>query len=693
MKFKGFKQTYRFNYYIILLGIALLLLLYLRSAWIVNKNYIGIVERKSHFLGPQEPGRIKTLFVEEGDEVKKDQVLAVLDVSDLVTNLKHLQNEFGRIQNLGKAQKDQASYTIQRLKLQMENEASDLIERISLIESKNAELSGLNAEIERLENAEKAGLGYSRDLSALIIQRDAVESYLRQQREELGRLSKSMEGIRRSRRMLQQADLDSMTKSLLMEQMEHAEELRREIVITENRIRLRTLVSPCDGFVTNLNARQGDVVQDFDSVITVEETRPKYMTVYIPEKAALKPEPGMKASIYSSRDRKFNTTGTVTFVHPGFTRAANRLSFRGEIFWARKIRVALPEDHALLPGEVVSVRMENRILPFAHDRKGARASDRDAGASGPDKVVQPLSEMKVPEVLWEKTRFEPSGLVWIPELNRYLIASDDTGIPGSATDHAPFLFLMDENGNVDPDPVNLQGAAVVNDLEAVAASGGGTYYLVSSQNISKKQKRPDSRQQILRIRRAGDRFYVDAAVPFLAALLKSYSPEQLRSLGLGPFEKDRLPVLNIEGAACFKDTLYLGLKEPVPEKGALIWKLARIDELFNTSRLEKGQLTLFGTVDLGSAGNRRAGVSDLCFDSGGTLFALSTLPDAGEEDQMGGFHLIHRFPDGRLEARLLRRFPGIKPEGLCSTGPGKFTLVTDRDNETPSFCTLSIEEP
>ncbi|MBN1893682.1 biotin/lipoyl-binding protein [bacterium] len=693
MKFKGFKQTYRFNYYIILLGVALLLLFYLYSSWIVNKNYIGIVERKSHYLGPQEPGRIKSLFVDIGDAVKKDQVVAVLDNTDLLLNLRHLQNEFGQIQRLGRAQREHLSMSVQRLRLQMENEASDLIERISLIESKNAELSGLNAEIERLEKAEKAGLGYSRDLSALIIERDAVESYLRQQREELGRLSKNMEGIRRSRRMLAQADLDSMTKSMVLEQMEHAEELRREIVLTENRIQLRTLVSPCDGYVTDLNARQGDVVQDFDSVITVEETLPKYMTVYIPEKAALKPEPGMKARIYSSRDRKFNTSGTVTFVHPGFTRAANRLSFRGEIFWARKIRVALPEEHALLPGEVVSVRIENHILPFAHNRNGARAAEKEAGASEPDKGVQQPAEMQVPKVLWEKSRFEPSGLAWIPELNRYLIASDDTGIPETATDHAPYLFLMDQDGNVDPDPVHLEGASVVNDLEAVAPAGDGTYYLVSSQNISKKEKRPGSRQQILRIRRTGGRFHADAAVPFLTVLLKSYSQEQVRGLGLGPFEKDRLPVLNIEGAACSENSLYLGLKEPVTEKGALIWKLTRIDELFNTSRLEEGQLTLFGTVDLGSAGNRCAGISDLCFDADGNLFALSTIPDAGDEDQVGGFHRIDRFPDGRLEARLLRSFPKMKPEGLCSTGPGKFVIVTDRDNETPSFIALSIEEP
>jgi multidrug resistance efflux pump len=358
MKIKGFRQTHRFNNYALLWAAALVTVIFLYFQWFVDKNYIGIVEKKSHFLGPQEPGKIETLLVDVGDPVRKDQVLAVLDVSDLTAFLGNLQNEFTKTQSLGRAQESRSAVEVQRLRLQVENEASDLLERISLIESKSAELAGLKAQIDRLENAEKAGLGTSRDLPGLVIQRDALEAYLSRQRSELDRLSEYAKDLRNARRRLAKAGLDSMTQSLLMEQMEHAEELRREIVIAENRIRLRTLVSPCDGVVTDLNARPGDVVQDFDSVLTVEERSPVYMTVYLPEKTILRPESGMRAKIFSSRGRKYNTMGTVVFVHPGISRAPERLSFRGQLFWARKVRVTLDSSHALLPGEVVNVRLE-----------------------------------------------------------------------------------------------------------------------------------------------------------------------------------------------------------------------------------------------------------------------------------------------------------------------------------------------
>jgi hypothetical protein len=271
----------------------------------------------------------------------------------------------------------------------VENEASDLMERISSIESKIAELAGLKSQIDRLEAAEKAGLGTGRDLPALVIQRDALEAYLSLQRGELARLSEYSRDLKNARRRLAKSGLDSMTQSLLVEQLAHAEVLGREITVTENRIRLRTLVAPCDGVVTDINAWPGDVVQHFDSVLTIEGKGPGFLTVYLPERASLKPEYGMKARIFSTRGRKFNTSGTVVFVHPGISRAPARLSFRGQVFWARKVRVMLDSTHELLPGEVVNVRLEKN----GHSRKTGILSP-DSGSGNPRSETEKPAGMK-----------------------------------------------------------------------------------------------------------------------------------------------------------------------------------------------------------------------------------------------------------------------------------------------------------
>lgn len=694
MMLKKFRQTHNFNLYILLWIVALVVIIYLSQNWYINKKFIGIVERKSHPIGAQESGRIQNILVAIGEQVKKDQVLAILDISDLKTTLDQLQQELSHIQQLERAHRDRYSIDIQRMALQLENEASELIERLSLIESKSTELAGLNAEIERLKNAERAGLGHSRDLADLILQRDALVSYLKEQRKDLDFQSQQVAKTRQTRKMLQAANVDSMTRSLLIEQMEYAEELRRLVAETEHRIRLRTIVAPCDGYVTELLVRSGDVVEAFIPIVTVEELKPAYLDVYVPEQSNAPLAPGMEVEIFSSRLREYHTTGVIRFVHPGFTQASERLSFRGQLFWARKVRVELPEDHHLIPGEVVNARITTKVNHKNNVSSAVIASEHDSshdGSAFQNKKHPPLLKMEVSERLWQKTRFEPSGVAWLADIDKYLIVSDDTGIQDAPNDHSPYLFLMDENGTVDETPAPLIGIDAVNDLEAIASARDETFYLVSSQNISKKNKRPGSRDLIIKVRWDGKKFAVQGQVPLLSLLLRSFSLVELQALGLEKFEADGQPVLNIEGAAFHEKALYLGLKEPVSEKGAIIWKLENVDDLFQSQKLAPNQLSVYGYVKLGRHKNKSAGFSDLMFDQNGRLWALSTIVDAGKDDQLGGFHRIDRFADGRLEANRIVSFPNLKPEGICLQGSKRFLIVFDKDNETPLFCNIDAK--
>lgn len=372
---RNWRQSTRFNWFIILWISAILVVAFLYYNWHIDLNYIGIVQQKSHTLGPQEAGKVNSVMVQVGDLVAKDQVLAVMEMPDLNRSLTHLRDELGTIQKVYSSEESMQNAAAQTLRLQTENEILDLIEKLSVIESKSAELNSLNAEIKRLENAEMAGLGYSRDLSALIIQRDAAEAYLRAQRLEFDRLTKRVEAIRESRAHFENAGFDSLTQLLMLEHLEYAESIRQQIILTEHRIQMRTIVSPCDGYVTEIVANAGDIVQDFDSLLVVEEIQPEFLTVYLPEKTKVMPEPGTEVRIFSSRDREYNTTGTVTFVHPGFTKADERLSFRGLRFWARRVRVKLSPDHSLLPGEVVTTRMNNHVSMFREENDQASPPD------------------------------------------------------------------------------------------------------------------------------------------------------------------------------------------------------------------------------------------------------------------------------------------------------------------------------
>jgi multidrug resistance efflux pump len=337
VKSETVRQKLRRNAYNLLWAAAFLVVVVLALRWFIAMNVIGIVERRVHYLGPQEPGRIATVMVEVGDRVRKDQVLAMLDVSDLIDGFPAVE--------------------MQRIRLQLENEAAELADRIATLESSEAQLATLNGQIERFRNAEKAGLGSSRDLNDLILQRDGLEAYMHRQAGEKERLSKDAAGLRSAIQRLKAGNPDRMPDPSLGERPERVEETGRGSAIVESRIRMRSIVSPCDGVVTDINARLGDVIEEFDTTITVEEKGPGFMTVYLPEKTSIQPDSGMSVRISSQRGRKYNTTGTVVFVAPGISRAPERLSFRGQVFWARKVRVALDSGSALLPGEVVTVHI------------------------------------------------------------------------------------------------------------------------------------------------------------------------------------------------------------------------------------------------------------------------------------------------------------------------------------------------
>ena len=687
--FRKFRQSYHFNWYILLWAISVVVVVYLFLNWHIDKQFIGIVERKSHQTGAQEPGKIKSMLVKVGEQVKKNQVLAMLDTADLHSHLSQLNNELDYIDEMAGTQSDYNSITTRRILLQIDNEASDLIDHLSDIESKNTELSGLNTEIDRLKNAEKAGLGYNRDLSSLSRQRDALASYLREQSKDLDTQKEHLEKIRQSRTMLEAQDADSLSQSLLIEQLGYRESLRREITATEHRIKLRTVLSPCDGYVTEMFSHHGDIVNEFDPVLVVEELKPRFLDVYIPESSTLALEQGKHIEILSARSKVYNTTGTITFVHPGFAQASERVSFRGQTFWARKVRVKLPEDHQLIPGEVVNVR----ILKNEHSLSHFPFLPVSAAQSG-DSVSRPqalIQTMTVPDELWKRSRFEPSGISWLSDIGKYLIVSDDTGIEDSANDKSAIAFLMDEQGNVDDAPVRLTGVREVNDLEAIASDGENTLYIVSSQNISKKGRRPQNRELFIRVNRRGGTYIVDGQISFLSLLLATYSQPELLRLGLEKFDSDGKPVLNIEGAAYRDGSLYLGLKEPVSSNGAIIWKLDNVDDVLNKKRLLPHQLSVYGYVQLGDDSGRPAGISDLTFDQNGVLWALSTIPDADGENQTGGLHRINTFSDGHLEAIHMLDFPGKKPEGICSDRQNHLVIVFDADNNVPSFCHIDTE--
>jgi hypothetical protein len=295
--------------------------------------------------------------------------------------------------------------------------------------------------------------------------------------------------------------------------------------------------------------------------------------------------------------------------------------------------------------------------------------------------------MMLPPALLARSRFEPSALVWSPRLERFVVVSDDTGL-ADTSEHAPWLFTMDVRGRVDAEPLAIAGIDKLSDLESIAQAPDGGLYVLASQSRSRKSKRPPARQRLVHVALSPGGARASAVVA-LAGLLDGAGRGPLTDLGLSSTDD-----LDIEGmTVTASGGLLLGLKAPLGPRGdAQIWHLERPDALLAAGDLAAARLKLWGRVPLRVSADGAAapaGISELLELPDGSLLIAATATGAEPTRQDGA--LYHVADQAGLAApRLVRTFPGRKPEGLARSGSGDtIVIVFDAGADAP----LWMEQP
>ncbi len=658
------------------------------SGWLyyefqIAPELMGVVEARLHQVGAQEDGRITEFLVKVGDRVQSGQVMARMDISDLEAEKRNLQEERESLEAAIAADRARFRKEYDYLMLQIEARAAYLREKDSELKALKDEMAALENEIRRIQTAEESGLGTDSNLIDLVARRDFLKRFIKEQ--EKYSASHSGEVLRnvQSRRNEDERDADLVGLSMLADRMERLEDIKRLMVLTDERIRKRCVIAPTEGYVSEFAVQIGDTVEAFLPVIIIEEGASEYVELYLNEFHDDKLNVGDTVELYSKRARQYDTKGVITFVHPGFTPMPLRFAMFNQVPWGRKIRVKLAAGHKLMPGEVVRAHIVGPSEDSSDILQKADAAAVNTPLKSEEKAPV-LQKIHVPQALKDKTRFEPSGLIWLHDIQRYLIVSDDTGFKGN-NNHAPWLFLMDKNGIMDSEPVAIGGIEQLNDLEAVTMSEDGTIYLMSSQSINKKGKRAKTRQYLLEVEHTGREFKVKRRIEFYKALESAYDDTALDALGLGAQTGKAGRVLNIEGAAWHKGDLIIGLKEPHSEKGAIIWRLKNLKQFMENGVLQKNQLERYAELELEATDGTVHGISDLCFDDAGVLYVLSTVPGQSADSQTSMLHTVKNFGPGLLRAGLLKKFEGHKAEGITVYSDRHITVVFDADSGEPRY--------
>lgn len=301
--------------------------------------------------------------------------------------------------------------------------------------------------------------------------------------------------------------------------------------------------------------------------------------------------------------------------------------------------------------------------------------------SAPGSSPEPLA---VPPALAARTSNpELSGIAWCAPLGRYLMVSDDTGLRGEGSYHAPWLLSLTPDGRIDADPVPVDGVDDINDPEAVTPGPDGTFFIVTSHSPDRKGRTRADRRMLLHVALDGRALRVLGRLD-LTKVRKSDGDTLLAAAGLDPAGR-----LDIEAIAFRDGALYIGLKSPLSASGrAVILELDGVVASIRTGRMPKHGLRRWAEVALSvepvGGGSRAAvfeGISDMTFLPDGSLALTANSPKGMPHD--GGGALWH-WKDARAgtgQPALLGRFPGLKPEGV-SLAADRSSLVVVLDNDT-----------
>lgn len=613
-----------------------------------------------------------------------------------------------------------------------------------------AEAEGLRIKIRWWESLVARQLVSEQNLQELRAQLAAVEQRLVARQTAVDSWNERLDKVERRwqawKRAVPSADDDPMQRDIapLKAQVDVAKAQLAQVEMRRDHLTVRASV---DGVVSRVLMQPGDVATPGQTAVVLRAPEVRRVIAYALDTVARRLRIG--ASVHVQRR---DGSGRLLKAHvEGFGGVAplplQLQSVPARAPLAAEEIVIVLEEGTLLPGEPVDVAFLEGVMGHPYERPGepptpanapipedlpaapsvtamavlpARAATAvgaetgtAAAAPGPATAAPPQEfaiepkPLLVPPELAALSRFEPSGLVWVPELMRYLVVSDDTGQP-DRDEHAPWLFALDADGRVDPGPHKLARAPEISDLESISRAADGALWMLCSQSLSKKGNRKDPRTWLLKAELGEEGLVVRGKASLATAMGRWRSPAALQRLGLmatdpgyrdGAAGFDR--VLDIEGLAVDGDGLLLGLKRPLDGEGkAIIWRLSQPEKLLKTGRLDPIDLQVWGHVALTAgpaAAPMAAGIADLLRLPDSRLLILATALGDGDEGRAElGLHSALYVTDGRpvagrLIANKIMDFHGRHGEGMAVTGDAKsLVVVFDEGATNPHWLKLPI---
>lgn len=270
---------------LIVVAVILSLMIFLYNR---NPNHLvlyGNVDIRQVDLGFRVSGRLQKMLVEEGDQVKTGDLLAVLDKAPYEADLA-----------AAKAQLAQAEANY--LKLQHGSRPQEIEEARALVREKQAALTNAELIFARQMEQIKIGASSQQNYDDALAQKNEAEAQLKSAQESL---SLAEEGFR-------QEDIQAGKAAM--------EVAKAQLESAKVNLKDTEIFSPSDGIILTRVREKGAILAPQSIVYTLTLHKPVWIRAYVSEPDLGRIKPGMEALIYTDAnpDRPFKAQ--IGFISP-----------------------------------------------------------------------------------------------------------------------------------------------------------------------------------------------------------------------------------------------------------------------------------------------------------------------------------------------------------------------------------------
>lgn len=306
----------------------------------------GNIDIRDANLAFNEQERIAEIFVEEGDRVKKGQVLALLQTHRLEAQIREAEAQIAAQQEVVK-------------RFEAGTRPQEIEQARAEVAAAKATVRNSMLNFERITKTSGAGATSQQALDNARAQSDVDQAQLKVKEKSL---NLALEGPRKE-------DIAAAKNTL--------EALKASLSLLKIRLADMTLISPSPGIIQNRIMEPGEMASPNQPVVTLALTDPKWVRSYVSEPDLGRINLGMKAKILSDSFPDQSFEGWIGFISPvaEFTpKTVETEDLRTKLVYEVRVYVHDSEDLLRL-GMPVTVIVDSTVRSDASGGNGAPAQN------------------------------------------------------------------------------------------------------------------------------------------------------------------------------------------------------------------------------------------------------------------------------------------------------------------------------